>query len=847
MKFFIFNHHLKRILLGALVLALVFTLVSPYSMVALAQTETPDDPQPEESSSGEGGAASQDQPEQPLETGDDPAPVADEEETPSGEETEIPPAEEENEPPSGEETEMPPVDVESESPTDQDVEMPPDEIGQEQEDLTETVETLNELGAVVVDEEGEPLAMGSQAATEVLSASDPYFTRGGTTYYYLPATGDCTGYTNCTLAANPVQAALGDLLANGLPDDGMLNVEAGTYDGFEVTGFNNPAGGSLTVYSVDGVGAATFTDMISIYNNVGLDVTLSGINVFTNSTMGINVAANVDSDITLQDVDVQNDSGDGIVIVMNESNVTLNSVDSSENDGYGIVVVEDYGNVTLESVTANDNEDWGIYMDTIEGNVTLRDVTANSNGAWGVDLGNIIGNVSLENVQANLNGEDGVYVGFVEGDVNMAGVTANQNSWVGIFVEDVWEDVHLADIVTNQNTDAGLVVVGIDGSVDMSNVTAELNAGDGVGVAGVLENLSMKNITASENGISGIYVDEVYGDVTLRDVVANMNTEVGVELGTMAWIGGNVHMEDVIANQNQNGVLVISVLGDGGVSLKNVTAEGNDDLGVGVAIVVGNVYLKEVLASLNGTDGVYIDGVDGYVKLLDVIASENDGYGIYVEDAYGGVYSWDVIAENNVLDGFYVDTLGKTYVCFSQFNDNTGYGVNVSAENGLYMLGEATGNTAGDINLRDDTTFTTLIPKNCYPAVKVKKTTKPVYLQGDIIVDFRGLVCGNTAPQAMVMPGKFINSTTLPTAIEGLPDSGVVAVVRTRLPHCAPEGYTYTISFKLPGDSTADDYQALAWIEGEGWVELPTTVVDGRLVVEATTSGMFAFIQVASE
>jgi hypothetical protein len=67
------------------------------------------------------------------------------------------------------------------------------------------------------------------------------------------------------------------------------------------------------------------------------------------------------------------------------------------------------------------------------------------------------------------------------------------------------------------------------------------------------------------------------------------------------------------------------------------------------------------------------------------------------------------------------------------------------------------------------------------------------------------------------------------------------------VPPCAPEGYTYTISFKLPEGSTANDYQALAWVEGQGWTELPTSLVDGRLVVQATTSGMFAFIQVASE
>jgi hypothetical protein len=822
MKLYLFTKHLNRILFGALVLAMVFSLVSPFSMVALAQTDTPDDPQPGETSSGGGETEPQDQgqPAQPPDTGDDPTPPAGgEDETPSGGEVQTPPAEGEGQP-SGEEN------------------------GQAQEDLTGTVEALNELGAVVVDEEGEPQAMGSQKAQEVLSSSDPYFKRGDVTYYYQPV-GGCGVTPNCTEAANPVQAALADLQANGLPDDGLLNVEAGTYDGFDITGFVNPGGGSLTVYSVDGVGAATFTDMVHIYNNIGLDVTLSGINVYTNSiNPAILVEDNLDSDITLQDVDVQNDGGDGIVVDGQEGNVTLNSVDASGNVGTGIDVEFVDGTVTLENVTANDNTDWGIYLDRINGEVSLKDVIASGNGEWGVDIGYIYANVNLENVEASNNSEDGIYIGEIEGDVDLSGVTANGNDWVGIFLEEVLGDVHLSDIVANENGDAGLGVTYIYGSVDMSNVTAELNDSVGVGVSGVLENLTLKNITANNNGMTGIYVEEVYGDTTLADVVANMNTEAGVSL---AWIGGSLYMKDVTANENQNGVLVSVILGDG-ASLTSVTAENNDENGVTVVAVVGYVCLKDVLASLNGSDGIHVDTVIGSVHLADVLASENGGYGIYVEDVEGNVYLWDVTTDNNAIDGFYVDTLGKVKVCFSQFNDNTGYGLNVSAGNGLRMLGEAAGNTAGDVNLRDATTLTTLKPSNCYPVVEVKKPSPPVYLEGDdIIVDFGGLTCGKTAPKAMVMPGKFFDGSTLPPANEGLPDSGVLGVVRTMVPPCAPPGYTYTISLKLPVGGTADNIKALTWVEGQGWVELPATVVDGRLVVQVTASGMFAFVRVESE
>lgn len=97
-----------------------------------------------------------------------------------------------------------------------------------QVDLVQIVEELADAGVVLVNENQEPVSLASTEVANILSVPDPYFTRGGVTYRYLT---DCTGYlTNCTVSTNPIQAAIDDVTANGLPDDGTIYVEKGTYE-----------------------------------------------------------------------------------------------------------------------------------------------------------------------------------------------------------------------------------------------------------------------------------------------------------------------------------------------------------------------------------------------------------------------------------------------------------------------------------------------------------------------------------------------------------------------------------------------------------------------------------------
>jgi hypothetical protein len=99
-------------------------------------------------------------------------------------------------------------------------------------ELNAVVEDLADLGAVLLDENQEPVSLTSPEAVEILLAPDPYFVRGGVTHRFLT---DCTGYpidafNTCTQTSTPIQDAVYDVRDNGLPTDSTIYVEFGTYN-----------------------------------------------------------------------------------------------------------------------------------------------------------------------------------------------------------------------------------------------------------------------------------------------------------------------------------------------------------------------------------------------------------------------------------------------------------------------------------------------------------------------------------------------------------------------------------------------------------------------------------------
>ena len=155
------------------------------------------------------------------------------------------------------------------------------------DDEPEISESSPDLDDSEVDIDPEPEGPQENQAGSDEALLDPYFTRNGVTYYYMT---DCSDYDNCTVTSTPIQDALDDLKANGMPDDNTLYVKSGTFgenitlDGFSDTLILQSAdddtttlSGNITIQNSSGtitLDTFAFTGLITL-NNVA-DVILVG-------------------------------------------------------------------------------------------------------------------------------------------------------------------------------------------------------------------------------------------------------------------------------------------------------------------------------------------------------------------------------------------------------------------------------------------------------------------------------------------------------------------------------------------------------------------------------------------
>jgi hypothetical protein len=134
-------------------------------------------------------------------------------------------------------------------------------------DLADVLAQATETGVVMADEDGEPLEMGTLDAEETLLTGDPWFTRYDAglgidiTIGYTTPSGSCAGVVDdCYHVLDPIQAALDNVAANGIP-----NGES----------YTDPALGTITIHPIH-IGAGTYigqwtivTDDLALYGDPG--------------------------------------------------------------------------------------------------------------------------------------------------------------------------------------------------------------------------------------------------------------------------------------------------------------------------------------------------------------------------------------------------------------------------------------------------------------------------------------------------------------------------------------------------------------------------------------------------
>ncbi len=116
-------------------------------------------------------------------------------------------------------------------------------------EIAGALEDASEAGVVLVDETGEPLALVTEEAAETMAGGDPWYKVGTVTYHFLSGVlpNTCANlyptevYPYCQENPHPIQAAINYVPTSGLPSDGFIYIEAGTYTDYPtINGLGDP-------------------------------------------------------------------------------------------------------------------------------------------------------------------------------------------------------------------------------------------------------------------------------------------------------------------------------------------------------------------------------------------------------------------------------------------------------------------------------------------------------------------------------------------------------------------------------------------------------------------------------
>ncbi len=244
----------------------------------------------------------------------------------------------------------------------------PEEIPLEEpaptEELAPVLEEAAEAGVTLVDESGEPIALATEEAAEALAGGDPWYKKGTKTYSFTFS--DCDPDPLVTTACTkPIEAALTYIrTTTGLPSDGLIHVEAGTYpaDNLDILV------GSYPVYAgfkgfigsvVDGLPAVIMTFGRIHVNGVTSGFTVTGFDISTATGFAAISISDSSGAVKIEDVDLNNSSatGHGLEVINHNGSVTINRAKVDGNAGGGALIDNRLGTagVTITNSSFNNN------------------------------------------------------------------------------------------------------------------------------------------------------------------------------------------------------------------------------------------------------------------------------------------------------------------------------------------------------------------------------------------------------------------------------------------------------------------------------------------------------------
>lgn len=515
------------------------------------------------------------------------------------------------------------------------------------------------IEVVVLNADGNPEPLATQAAGEITATVDPIWCPGAA----QPGDPGCTdSYGTVTeLIANlgtKSGAGIIYFTATYSTPDAVFDHTNVNLD--ELTDLTIQGGWDAASGAVSGV--TTFSVPLTVSNWVG-NVTINDITIMGTNATGLTVRTQGDIDldnvVANQNVnygaDLNNTGGSGDIRV-NASSFTANWDTGLE--------INSAGSVTLNGVTANDNEYRGAAI-AAGGNINVLNSTfghdegaqnvyrGNDVGLWIVSTFNSVSNgstITLSNVTADDNRNSGAQLyQWGDGDVFITGSTFDRNIGNG--------------------TSAGLYILAYS-DVSLSGVSASSNGtvpegwqGEGAHGSNGAHILNFQSLTIQDSHFDNNYSDSTNGDYGY---------------GWGLWAEG----------------------GSGDVTLTNVTASVN-----------GNPSFSAGGAFINTTQNISIDP--------SAFNNNTNGPGLQLQ-AYGDIKLIDVTAANNGEAGAKLYSDGDATIICSQFKDNGAFGVDAYSVYGALTMEDVTfgKNGAGTYDYMGSPVFTS---GNCVVVVKEEK------------------------------------------------------------------------------------------------------------------------------
>jgi hypothetical protein len=580
--------------------------------------------------------------------------------------------------------------------------VPTEEVPALPTEATEPEETPvalpEDTNLVILDENGQPLPLATQAAADLLINGDPIWCPTGADP--IPGVGGCTGafaYFNGesgliaalqadALLADPVYEGAGTIyisenyLAEGVDFNASILFDHSSLSnltdlvfqgGWDPSDSNKGQDFSHnTEFNLDnymGFGSANYSLSFQSWNH---SLTLNNITL-TNTSGGLDI--NSGECLILVDLQWVYDQN-----CVPNADVTLNNV-----------IIANSGRDAIVSVA---NASAGAEIST-SGNITVNDSSFNSNRAEGLNIYSGLGNITLNNVVANLNRYNGANLSSdYDKGVFLTGTNVfNENGSTGLAVEysgDFYADAS-SHITANDNGYDGLYISNYEDTEASGSVVSLLGTNSFTG-----------------NGDSGEYGTGleiiVDGTITLNEVLASDNYEYGAYLdncmvdeepdngncmgtGSVFMTGTNTF--------NENGNDGLYVITNGDITLDNINAGyydiegdsyyGNDEGGAELYTYNGDMLITNSVFSGNNTFGLYAEtggkyGPDFYDIEYREDRCTSGGCDITLDNVKAE-FNWS--DHGAMLNTFYG---GDVTVTDSEFNANDFNGLQVIAGETLY-------------------------------------------------------------------------------------------------------------------------------------------------------------------